>query len=43
MPAGATARHPALDTTPHRSITAIITERGVARDPYIQSLKELFH
>jgi methylthioribose-1-phosphate isomerase len=36
------ARHPAFDVTPHRYITAIITERGVARDPYTQSLSALF-
>lgn len=36
------ARHPAFDVTPHRYITAIITEHGVARDPYIKSLKLLF-
>jgi len=33
--------HPAFDVTPARLITAIITERGVARAPYEQSLKEL--
>jgi methylthioribose-1-phosphate isomerase len=36
------ARHPAFDVTPHRYLTAIITERGIARDPYTQSLKALF-
>jgi len=36
------ARHPAFDVTPHRYITAIITERGVARPPYLESLKALF-
>ncbi len=36
------ARHPAFDVTPHRYVTAIITERGVARDPYTESLKKLF-
>ncbi|MBI2956096.1 MAG: S-methyl-5-thioribose-1-phosphate isomerase [Acidobacteria bacterium] len=35
------ARHPAFDVTPARLITAIITERGVARPPYQQSLKAL--
>ena len=30
-PAGARARHPAFDVTPHRLVTAIVTERGVAR------------
>ena len=36
------ARHPAFDVTPHRYVTAIITERGIARDPYTESLKVLF-
>jgi methylthioribose-1-phosphate isomerase len=36
------ARHPAFDVTPHRYVTAIITERGVTRDPYTESLKKLF-
>jgi methylthioribose-1-phosphate isomerase len=36
------ARHPAFDVTPHRYITAIITERGIAREPYTESLKDLF-
>jgi len=36
------ARHPAFDVTPHRYITAIITERGIAREPYTASLKALF-
>jgi len=36
------ARHPAFDVTPQRYITAIITERGVARAPYTESLRALF-
>jgi len=36
------ARHPAFDVTPHRYVTAIITERGIAREPYTESLKALF-
>ncbi|HZP00760.1 MAG TPA: S-methyl-5-thioribose-1-phosphate isomerase [Terriglobia bacterium] len=40
-PPGVEARHPAFDVTPHRYITAIITERGVAREPYAESLKAL--
>lgn len=36
------ARHPAFDVTPHRYITAIITERGISREPYTESLKALF-
>ncbi|MGH9344225.1 MAG: S-methyl-5-thioribose-1-phosphate isomerase [Terriglobia bacterium] len=41
-PASVEARHPAFDVTPHRYVSAIITERGVARDPYTKSLKALF-
>ncbi|MGH9468966.1 MAG: S-methyl-5-thioribose-1-phosphate isomerase [Terriglobia bacterium] len=41
-PAGAEARHPAFDVTPNRYITAIITERGIARPPYAESLRRLF-
>ena len=33
--------NPAFDVTPARLIAAIITERGVARAPYEQSLKQL--
>jgi methylthioribose-1-phosphate isomerase len=35
------AAHPAFDVTPARYITAIITERGVARAPFNQSLRQL--
>jgi methylthioribose-1-phosphate isomerase len=31
----------AFDVTPHQYVTAIITERGVAREPYTQSLGEI--
>ena len=41
-PEGIEARHPAFDVTPHRYVTAVITERGVARVPYTESLKALF-
>jgi len=41
-PAGVEARHPAFDVTPHRYVTAIITERGITREPYGESLKALF-
>jgi len=33
--------NPAFDVTPHRYISAIITERGVAREPYVESLRKL--
>lgn len=35
------AAHPAFDVTPARYIAAIITERGIARAPYEQSLRVL--
>ena len=40
-PAGVQAAHPAFDVTPARYVTAIITERGVARAPYERSLAAL--
>lgn len=36
------AAHPAFDVTPAELVTAIITEKGVVRAPYGESLKELF-
>lgn len=41
-PEGVEARHPAFDVTPSRLVTAIITERGVARAPYSESLRQWF-
>jgi methylthioribose-1-phosphate isomerase len=35
------AAHPAFDVTPARYITAIFTERGVARTPYTEALRSL--
>jgi len=40
-PEDVAAAHPAFDVTPSRLITAIITERGVARAPYEESLQQL--
>src|SRR5688572_1317652 len=40
-PEGARIRNPAFDVTPNRYVTAIITERGIARPPYLDSLAEL--
>jgi len=40
-PAGVSAANPVFDVTPARYITAIITDRGVARPPYEASLKVL--
>jgi methylthioribose-1-phosphate isomerase len=41
-PVGALIRNPAFDVTPHQFITAIITERGIFRPPYTESLKKAF-
>jgi methylthioribose-1-phosphate isomerase len=41
-PVGANIRNPAFDVTPHRYITGIITERGILRPPYAESLKQAF-
>jgi len=40
-PEGTAALNPAFDVTPHEYIAAIITERGLARDPYGESLSAL--
>jgi methylthioribose-1-phosphate isomerase len=40
-PAGTAVENPAFDVTPARYVTAIITEKGVARPPYEESLNKL--
>ncbi|MGA2736294.1 MAG: S-methyl-5-thioribose-1-phosphate isomerase [Bryobacteraceae bacterium] len=40
-PEGTRVENPAFDVTPNRYVTAIITERGVARAPYTESLRKL--
>jgi methylthioribose-1-phosphate isomerase len=40
-PEGTVVENPAFDVTPNRYVTAIITERGVARAPYLESLRKL--
>jgi methylthioribose-1-phosphate isomerase len=40
-PAGAHIRNPAFDVTPAKYVTAIITERGIARPPFHESLAAL--
>ena len=40
-PDGIKVANPAFDVTPNRYVTAIITERGVARAPFTESLKGL--
>ncbi|HLV00631.1 MAG TPA: S-methyl-5-thioribose-1-phosphate isomerase [Acidobacteriota bacterium] len=41
-PAAVKVANPAFDITPARLVTAIITEEGIARPPYQESLAELF-
>jgi len=40
-PDGTAVQNPAFDVTPNRYVTAIITERGVARAPFAESLRRL--
>ena len=40
-PDGISACNPAFDVTPHRYVSAIITEAGIAREPYQEELKLL--
>ncbi len=37
---GASIRNPAFDVTPNRFVAAIVTERGVFRAPYVESLPQ---
>jgi methylthioribose-1-phosphate isomerase len=41
-PEGIAVHNPAFDVTPHELISAIVTDRGVARAPYEKSLRSLF-
>jgi methylthioribose-1-phosphate isomerase len=41
-PEAAKIRNPAFDIMPHRYVTGIITENGIAKAPYIESLPGLF-
>jgi len=40
-PAGVAVANPAFDVTPHRYISALVTEAGIAYAPYVQSLSAL--
>jgi methylthioribose-1-phosphate isomerase len=42
-PVAARIRNPAFDVTPHVLVTAIITERGICRAPYAESLRDAVH
>lgn len=41
-PVGVSARHVAFDVTPARYISAIVTDRGICRPPYGESLRGAF-
>src|ERR1700677_5408239 len=41
VPDGVEIENPAFDVTPAKYVAAIITERGIARAPYTESLKKL--
>ncbi|TLN04224.1 S-methyl-5-thioribose-1-phosphate isomerase, partial [bacterium] len=38
VPAGAKARNPAFDVTPHTCLTAIVTEKGIIHPPFVENL-----
>jgi methylthioribose-1-phosphate isomerase len=40
-PHGVAIENPAFDVTPAKYVTAIITERGVLRAPYEQSIQSM--
>jgi methylthioribose-1-phosphate isomerase len=42
-PDGIKVANPAFDVTPNRYVTAIITEKGVARAPFLESLARMAH
>ena len=41
VPDGVEVENPAFDVTPAKYVTAIVTERGIARSPYLESLRRL--
>jgi methylthioribose-1-phosphate isomerase len=41
-PIGVHVYNPAFDVTPHRYVTAIITEKGILRPPFVESLRGIF-
>ncbi len=38
-PDGVGVENPAFDVTPHQYISAIVTERGIVREPYVETLR----
>jgi methylthioribose-1-phosphate isomerase len=41
-PEGVAAANPAFDVTPHRYITAIVTDKGIVKKPYASGIKAIF-
>ncbi|MCH5257408.1 MAG: S-methyl-5-thioribose-1-phosphate isomerase, partial [Lachnospiraceae bacterium] len=41
-PEGIKVFNPAFDVTDHDLISGIVTEYGIAREPYTESLREIF-
>jgi len=41
VPDGVEIENPAFDVTPAKYVAAIITEKGIARAPYTESLRKL--
>ncbi len=41
VPTGVEVENPAFDVTPAKYVTAIVTEKGIARAPYTESLQKL--
>jgi methylthioribose-1-phosphate isomerase len=41
VPNGVGVENPAFDVTPAKYVAAIITDKGIARAPYEQSLRKL--
>jgi methylthioribose-1-phosphate isomerase len=40
-PEGIAAANPAFDVTPHKYITAIITDKGIVKEPYSEGIKKI--
>ena len=41
-PEGVSAANPAFDVTPHKYITAIITDKGIIKEPYTPGIRNIF-
>ena len=42
VPQGVSVANPAFDVTPNHLISAIITEQGVVKEPYQETIASLF-